>query len=756
MGLLIEWSEGSKVLTEDQIWVIGRDSSVDVRIVSNKISRHHLQLMYESNKWVVKDLNSSNGTFKNGKPIQELVVSDQLSLNLGAPEGQEISLSVTTGLKRKVIKDVPAELYSKIDPNKRISLSARTRIGRDPNNNIPVGDLSVSRSHAEITQNQSGGFDLVDLDSSSGTFLNGQRIKRRTLQAGDVISVGSFSTRFNGSALEPIDASGGYSFIAENITVEIGEKKLLNNVSFELKPRSLTAVVGPSGAGKSTLLNALTGRRPASRGSVNFAGRDLYSQYDELRNRIGLVPQSDLLHTNLTTKKALEYGAALRFPVDTSPEERAKRVEEVLKLLELTERADLRIDKLSGGQRKRTSVALELLTEPALLFLDEPTSGLDPGLDRSVMKMLRNLADDGRTVVVVTHSVANLDVCDDVIIMAPGGHLAYFGSPQTVFTQFKANDWAGVFDELGEDKDKWATSTSTHIEKRIKQKNDYPELEPIRQQSWGFQLKTLSQRYVDVITADKAYLALIAILPVILAIVGYVSGNEDGLGPGLFGNLFARSMLLILILGATFMGAAASIQELVKERTIYERERSIGLSRSAYIFSKILVLGVIAIGQSLIFGFLSLAGRPQPAENLFFPNGIIEVVFIVALLTFISMIIGLLISGTINSTEVAMPSLVVITMAQVVLSGAVPLRYNSILDFVGIPNPSYWAMNAMGATTNLNIVGGIEPEDYFDRWESTTQNWSTNLFVLLVFIPIFIGVLSYILKSREPKNEIRY
>jgi hypothetical protein len=166
-----------------------------------------------------------------------------------------------------------------------------------------------------------------------------------------------------------------------------------------------------------------------------------------------------------------------------------------------------------------------------------------------------------------------------------------------------------------------------------------------------------------------------------------------------------------------------------------------------------LVLGIIAIGQSMIFGFLSLAGRPQPAENLFLPNGIIEVVFIVALLTFISMIIGLLISGTINSTEVAMPSLVVITMAQVVLSGAVPLRYNSILDFVGIPNPSYWAMNAMGATTNLNFVDG---EADFDRWESTTQNWSTNLFILLLFIPIFIGVLSYILKSREPKNEIKY
>jgi ABC-type multidrug transport system ATPase subunit/pSer/pThr/pTyr-binding forkhead associated (FHA) protein len=750
MGLLVEWADGSKVFDEDQSCVIGRDSSVDVRIISSKVSRHHLQLIYESDKWVARDLNSSNGTFKNGKPIQELVINNQVNLNLGSAEGTEISLTETTGLKRKVVKQVQSDNRAPIDPSKRISLSTRTRLGRDSTNNVPIDDLSVSRNHAEITQNQSGGFDLVDLGSSSGTYINGQRIKRRTLQIGDVIAIGSFTTRFNGSALEPIDATGGYSFIAENISVQIGEKKLLNNVSFELKPRSLTAVVGPSGAGKSTLLNALTGRRPANQGSVNFAGRDLYSQYDELRNRIGLVPQSDLLHTNLTTQKALEYGAALRFPKDTSAEEREKRVKEVLKLLELTERADLRIDKLSGGQRKRTSVALELLTEPALLFLDEPTSGLDPGLDRSVMKMLRNLADDGRTVVVVTHSVANLDVCDDVIILAPGGHLAYFGSPQTVFSQFRAKDWAGVFDELGEDQNKWETSTSTNIAKRSTPENDYPELAPIRQQSWGFQLKTLSQRYIEVITADKAYLALIGILPLVLAIVGYVSGDENGIGVNFFGqNPFARSMLLILILGSTFMGAAASIQELVKERTIYERERSIGLSRSAYIFSKILVLGTISVVQALIFGFLSLAGRPQPVENLFFSNGLVEVVFIVALLTFVAMIVGLLISGTINSAEVAMPSLVVITMAQVVLSGAVPLRFNSILDFVGIPNPAYWAMNAMSATTNLNVIGGGA---VFDRWESTTQNWTFNLFVLIVFIPIFIGLLSMILKNREPKN----
>ena len=752
MGLLIEWEDGSKVFSENQSAIVGRDASVDVRISHNKISRHHLQVIYEGDNWVARDLNSSNGTFKNGKAISTIVIDRQINLTLGSPIDNEISISVTTGVKKQKINNDLEVKTNKFDVSKRIQLSTRLKIGREKNSDIKLDDLSISKNHAEITQNQSGGFDLVDLGSSSGSYINGQRVKRRTLQLGDIISIGSFSTRFNGSALEPIDASGGYSFIAENINVEIGNKKLLNNVSFELKPRSLTAVVGPSGAGKSTLLNALTGRRPATSGSVIFAGRDLYSQYDELRNRIGLVPQSDLLHTNLTTRKALEYGAALRFPRDTTVEERQSKVDKVLELLELSERADLRIDKLSGGQRKRTSVALELLTEPALLFLDEPTSGLDPGLDRSVMKMLRDLADDGRTVVVVTHSVANLDVCDDVVIMAPGGHLAYFGSPQTVFTQFKAKDWAGVFDELGEDKDKWATSTSTKIEK-VTNSNDYPELPPIRQQSWMFQLTTLAKRYVEVIAADKAYLSLIAILPLILAIVGYVSGNEDGIGASSFGqNPFARSMLLILILGSAFMGASASIQELVKERTIYERERSIGLSRSAYIFSKILVLGVISIFQALIFGFLSLLGRPKPRNPLFFGDGLVEIVFAMCILTFIAMIVGLLISGIINSSEVAMPSLVVITMAQVVLSGAVPLRYDSILDFVGIPNPAYWAMNAMSSTANLNIVGGLPYDEMFDRWDSNISNWNTNTVILIVFIPIFISLLNLVLKGREPKN----
>lgn len=213
------------------------------------------------------------------------------------------------------------------------------------------------------------------------------------------------------------------------VVVDRGRKTLLDQVSFPVGAKCLLAVVGPSGAGKSTLLGALTGLRPADRGTVLYDGRDLYRDYAELRSRIGLVPQDDILHSQLTVRRALTYAAELRFPQDTAKAERQARVDEVIGELGLEQRADLPIHSLSGGQRKRVSVALELLTKPSLLFLDEPTSGLDPGMDRSVMNMLRDLADDGRTVIVVTHSVLNLEGCDRLLVLAPGGRIAYFGAP---------------------------------------------------------------------------------------------------------------------------------------------------------------------------------------------------------------------------------------------------------------------------------------------------------------------------------------
>jgi ABC-type multidrug transport system ATPase subunit len=224
-----------------------------------------------------------------------------------------------------------------------------------------------------------------------------------------------------------------------------GGKILLDHVSFPLAERSLVGIIGPSGAGKSTLLGALTGMRPADRGMVLYDNRDLYHDYAELRTRIGLVPQDSIMHTQLTTQRALRYAAELRFPPDTQSQERNGRVDEVMGELGLTRHADTRADKLSGGQLKRVNVALELLTKPSLLFLDEPTSGLDPGLDKSVMEQMRDLAHDGRTVIVVTHSVANLDVCDRLLVLVPGGKIAFYGPPQEGLRYFGQPGWAEVF-----------------------------------------------------------------------------------------------------------------------------------------------------------------------------------------------------------------------------------------------------------------------------------------------------------------------
>jgi ABC-type cobalamin/Fe3+-siderophores transport system ATPase subunit len=213
---------------------------------------------------------------------------------------------------------------------------------------------------------------------------------------------------------------GAVTLAAQELVVTVaGGKVLLDQVSFSMPEKCLVGVIGPSGAGKSTLLGAMTGMRPADAGTVVYDNKDLYEDYAELRHRIGLVPQENILHTQLTARRALQYSAELRFPTDTTAAERDARVTEVMEELGLAKHAQTRADRLSGGQLKRMNVAQELLTRPSLLFLDEPTSGLDPGLDKSIMFQLRDLAHDGRTIIVVTHSVLNLMVCDRLLILAP-------------------------------------------------------------------------------------------------------------------------------------------------------------------------------------------------------------------------------------------------------------------------------------------------------------------------------------------------
>ncbi len=319
------------------------------------------------------------------------------------------------------------------------------RIGRASDNDVVVADLSVSRYHAELRK-IGRGYEIVDLASHNGTFVNGQWVSAAPVTERDIISIGPATFRLVGDELQQFIDTGDISLAARDLTVRLSSGKvLLDHVSFPLGERCLLGVIGPSGAGKSTLLGALTGGRPATEGSVLYDNRDLYTYYAELRHRIGLVPQDNILHTQLSARRALGYAAELRFPRDTSKAERKRRIDEVLQELSLTKHAETRTAAMSGGQQKRVNVALELLTKPSLLFLDEPTSGLDPGLDKSVMEMMADLAHDGRTIIVVTHSVANLNLCDRLLVLVPGGKVAYFGPPEDGLRYFGKPGWAEVF-----------------------------------------------------------------------------------------------------------------------------------------------------------------------------------------------------------------------------------------------------------------------------------------------------------------------
>lgn len=447
--LVLETDLGSTVMSPSRDYHVGRDPESDVVIDDIRVSWHHAILHPEAGHWTIEDEDSTNGTYTGGRRIRATDVGAGSEIRFGNPSDgpRAVLLGREPRARRRSLPPSPADRPSAVSmpaatgtfrqPTTVRPLPAKTvRIGRDAGNDLVIDDLVVSRHHAELRALADGTYEIVDLGSHNGTFLNGQPVARGPVGPGDIVGIGHSAFCLVGDALQEFVDTGEVSLDVQDLEVTVGRegkggKTLLDRVSFPVGEKCLLGVVGPSGAGKSTLLNALTGQRPADSGTVLYDGRDLYRDFAELRQRIGLVPQDDILHAQLTVRKALGYAAELRFPQDTAKAERQERVAEVIRELGLEQRVDQPIHSLSGGQRKRVSVALELLTKPSLLFLDEPTSGLDPGMDRSVMHMLRGLADDGRTVIVVTHSVLSLEVCDRLLVLAPGGRIAYYGPRRT-------------------------------------------------------------------------------------------------------------------------------------------------------------------------------------------------------------------------------------------------------------------------------------------------------------------------------------
>ncbi|GHH14425.1 FHA domain-containing protein [Streptomyces lanatus] len=764
--LVMETSAGSTVMTPGRDYHVGRDPLSDIVIDDARVSWHHAVLHPVADHWTLADEHSTNGTYTDGHRIHEWDVGPGTVIRFGNPsDGPRAILldrrAPAPAPERPSSVSMPGRTGTFRQPTNVRALTTRTvRIGRAADNDLVIDDLIVSRHHAELHALPDGTYEIADLGSHNGTYLNGGPVTTAPIGPGDIVGIGHSAFCLVGDQLQEYVDTGEISLEVQDlaVTVDHGAKTLLDHVSFPVGEKCLLAVVGPSGAGKSTLLNALTGQRPADHGTVLYDGRDLYRDYAELRQRIGLVPQDDILHAQLTVRSALSYAAELRFPQDTAKAERLARVDEVIRELGLQQRAEQPVHSLSGGQRKRVSVALELLTKPSLLFLDEPTSGLDPGMDRSVMHMLRGLADDGRTVIVVTHSVLSLDICDRLLVLAPGGRIAYYGPPEEALTYFGFENWPEAFEAFERDQDRdWATHyrTSLFQQQYVADATAQPRRpdsapvaisRPPRPRTRGAQLNTLIRRYIAALSADRTFIVIMIALPFVMGAM------TRALSGGSLTQDKATAALLILCVGGVLTGAANAVRELVKERVIYQRERAVGLSRSAYVLSKVVVLGTITVLQAIVLTLVALLGvdlKAPGGEGVLMPP-LVEITIAVALLAFTAMMLGLVISALVSKEEVTMPLLVLVAIVQVVFCGAL-LKLDGVvvLEQLSWLVPSRWAFAAMAGTVELSRIapGDLTADPLF---EHSAGVWLLNLAVLVVLSVIFGFLVSWLLRRREP------
>nr|WP_227833407.1 FHA domain-containing protein [Nocardia macrotermitis] len=645
-------------------------------------------------------------------------------------------------------------------------------IGRTSDNEIVVNDPLASRRHARLLKGPEG-LVIEDVGSANGTFVNGRREQRVVLHERDIVTIGNIDFLVQEGTLavrqKPVTEQG-LDVQGVGFTVD-GNKQLLVDVNMQAGRGTLTALIGPSGAGKSTLSKLIAGATHPSAGVVTFEGRNLHAEYEAMRSRIGMVPQDDVLHRQLTVRQALGYAAELRLPPDTSKADRRAVIDGVLQELSLTEHADTRVDKLSGGQRKRASVALELLTGPALLLLDEPTSGLDPALDRQVMTMLRELADAGRTVIVVTHSVACLDMCDQVLLLAPGGKTAYFGHPGGVGAFLGTSDWAEIFAKVAADPD------AAFANYRAKQAALPPPPPPAPRGEQGKppkssarkQFSTLSRRQFRLILADRGYLIFLLLLPFVLGglclvvpgtngfAIGPLSQVSDGKGSIMFvpdGGRETEQLLLVLILGACFMGSTLTVRDLVAERAIFLRERAVGLRPLSYLLAKVAIFGFAALLQSAVMVAIVLVGKKQPAHGTLIPSGNIELYVDIAATAIACVLIGLLLSSLARSNEQVMPLLVVVIMVQLVMAGGViPVTNRVVLEQIAWLFPSRWGYAAGSSTVNMGTLNPLDKTATTDTlWKHTTHVWWLDIGMLAALTLVLLILTWWRLRLRKSSS----
>lgn len=727
---------------------IGRKPDNDITLSPQYVSGYHGQLEKRGALWHYTDLGSTNGTFINGQRAQSADLRDGDILRIGDTEGNSVSLTFRAAGTAGV--SAPAAGPIRMGAT-ALGMQSSLVIGRDPKADVPLTAPVVSWHHARLDRTPQGHV-LTDLNSTNGTFVNGQRIARpHALQQADVVQIGPFKLVYEATGFQQYTASGGVRLDGVHLVREVGKgdrkKRILNDINISIYPREFISLVGTSGAGKSTLMMALNGFTRAE-GQVLVNGDDLYRQFDLYRTMVGYVPQDDIIHKDLTVANALRYAARLRLPPDTSAEEIEQRINQVLQQVEMVGQKNQVVTSLSGGQRKRVSIAVELLAEPNLFFLDEPTSGLDPGLEKKMMHTLRRLADGGRTIVLVTHATANIVQCDHVCFLSQG-RLVYFGPPEEALDYFgvTSGDFADIYAQLDDPDPAAARQKAVEGEEEFKRSSYYQRYVQDRQRALPQiqqkaaaetesrkgpkvsvlrQFFVLTRRYLDLVLRDKLLLSvLMVVMPIIGALVLLVSdsnwlvGNVGAeierqlaadLATGESSATYAivgdsQILLFIMALASVLLGLFASVYEIVKERSVYQRERMVTLRIVPYIASKVVVLGLFALIQCFLLMAVINLKVDYPADGVVLPAPA-EMYVTLVLGTLAATLMGLLISAIVPNANTVIYIVFLVLFFQMIFAGV-------LFDLPGITNQfsgltlTRWSMEGLGTSANMEWLNTL-------------------------------------------------
>jgi ABC-type multidrug transport system ATPase subunit/pSer/pThr/pTyr-binding forkhead associated (FHA) protein/ABC-type multidrug transport system permease subunit len=763
MNILLSLNNKTQEITlaPNKKYIIGRSSSADIIANFDAISGNHLKIWLEGGDLFIEDLDSTNGTYIDlhkilaGQPIK---VGSNKVVYLSNKK-VFIKIQEKRGMSSSQINSPPTKSISELLKNK-----SELFIGRSADCDIVINDVAVSRKHARVYKEKGKVF-VKDYGSTNGIYLNGKKITKAELRNEDTffIMLHAFSLK-----KAPTNYSNEVAISAIAVTKVFSNGfQGLQKTTLQVPYKKMVALMGPSGCGKSTLMKALNGDSPPTEGSVKIFGLDMAEHFEMLKHIIGYVPQENIVHEDLTVEQSLYYAAKLRLPEDTSNEYILKRITEVLEALKINN-SDIRknkVAKLSGGQKKRISIAVEILSKPKILFLDEPTSPLDPETIEEFLNCVKGLCENGTTVVMVTHKPDDLNYVDKVIFMGVEGHLVFDGVKEDLLPHFKMDNLIALYAMLSHIKktkywyQDWVERNKLN-EKSSPKKIKVSQLQVNR----GLQIFWLSRRYLSVKVGNLKNLSIMLLQPVLIAILVILAFDyliieqvisipmPDGTESEESKTIPNTGLLFLMAIAAIWFGVSNSAKEIVGEKDILKREYMINMRLSSYLISKLLILTLISsIQVSILLGLLFFSYQNLTSFVFTF-----EFLMVVSLC---SITFGLLLSSVTSTTEEVMSILPIALMPQIILAGVIQPIENEITMYLSYFTLGRWGTEGLARIQDLEqeeqpFMGQLSERLYNqDLYEGELKDiainsLTSNIYFLLLLFLLMILIVYFLNKNK--------